>query len=232
MPYAVYIIIFFKDASCNTKKTVLSFYLGVALCLSLSASTFSFRFKSLFKAQKLDVASLCCRFCFKHLICVTETIAYPRLLEHSKHRRGLCECVFAWWKLCEIRKWLCRANATVGGGRRRICHNQLLANTNIPELLFSRNYSHFSFNHLMHAFRNLTTYFTEWNNACLSRECWFNRIRASHFTCKPPVRSERSFLWIGSRYAVAIPTIYCTPVTYMLILTWEQRRHRALDALF
>ena len=56
-------------------------------------------------------------FCFKHLICVTETIAYPRLLEHSKHRRGLCECVFAWWKLCEIRKWLCRANATVGGGR-------------------------------------------------------------------------------------------------------------------
>ncbi len=49
------------------------------------------------KTKNLDVASLCCCCRFKHLICVTETIAYPRLLEHSKHKHAFfclcCVCV-------------------------------------------------------------------------------------------------------------------------------------------
>lgn len=95
--------------------------------------------------------------------------------------------VFAWWKLWEIREWLCKANATRGGDV------SVKTNTHLHEHSCFAELQWFSFNYLMYIFRKVMMYFTE-RKLLISSLLTQVSIQLSHwvfhFVCGPPMRSD------------------------------------------
>ena len=111
-PYAVCIIFFISLDKKRFWRIILP---SLSFCHSL------FLFKKTFFSRPIPVWRLqtgCCKPLLPLLFQAFDMCDWNHSLSSPTgafKAQTWCFCVFAWWKLWEIRKWLCKANATRGG---------------------------------------------------------------------------------------------------------------------